>query len=89
MAKRLAAAAAISRQSWPTCGGVQFAELPFPAPLAPPSGEHSWVLDDPEDALAVTEAAAAPGRRAGRWSGPAARRCAWCRPICRSSARDR
>ncbi len=33
-----------------------FAELPFLVPLAPPSGEHSWVLDDPEDALAVIEA---------------------------------
>ncbi|WER46545.1 DEAD/DEAH box helicase [Cupriavidus sp. WKF15] len=33
-----------------------FAELPFLVPLAPPGGEHSWVLDDPEDALAVVEA---------------------------------
>ncbi|MFC4520753.1 DEAD/DEAH box helicase [Cupriavidus pinatubonensis] len=33
-----------------------FAELPFLVPLAPPDGEHSWVLDDPEDALAVVEA---------------------------------
>jgi len=33
-----------------------FAALPFLVPQAPASGEYTWMLDDPEDALAVVEA---------------------------------